>query len=510
MYVLDACEYSKWTTLPAAVRCWIRLWLDGTHAGTHVHWRLSPLSVLGLATIWDYFSALEQTYWQRRAIIRIADRRRHCTIYCGTMPATDAPVESWNSFFTTQIERAADITGRVLAWHRDRITDGTLPAVDAPQLWIALNELYATLTFRGYASDDLFSRVKDGVIDASGIKEESDSARLVGFLDYFANPTPREYVVWTMVLADTVWSNTSRRRFSSIQLQHPWDLRGDGPSRVLLQTDHGEKPAIISRLYGTHSIKERHRLAALKQLDDLMRSVPQLGRLSLDGTTQLVLANRTDRPPWQYARRPYAIPLLSDDSSSDADGLRVGQAAQELFDHPERVIAEIFRAWDHSGHSRFWETVPRSYHRLLRSDLRRVINAYRLRLGGIFNSWPVEKIPGEAQVIGDVAAIQDHEELLEHFSGHSNAVDEVFLLRLAEVVRWSHFDANFPAEGKVYNSVHEYADLLTISRGVRNALEHAATVPVELYNVVLYLALVMLHGFSCVVRDYTYDGEVEP
>ena len=82
--------------------------------------------------------------------------------------------------------------------------------------------------------------------------------------------------------------------------------------------------------------------------------------------------------------------------------------------------------------------------------------------------------------------------------------EEVFLARLHEVVRWPHFDASCPADAKIYNSVHEFVDLLTISRGFRNLLEHAAAVPFELYHIVVYLALVTLHGFSCLKRDQTY------
>ena len=78
MYALDADKYTKLLGFESPLRRWIRLWLDGLHVGTHIHWRLSPFSVLGLAKTWRYLSSLDadKRRPQEKAIARMAHRRR--------------------------------------------------------------------------------------------------------------------------------------------------------------------------------------------------------------------------------------------------------------------------------------------------------------------------------------------------------------------------------------------------------------------------------------------------
>jgi hypothetical protein len=249
MYGLDLKEYLKWQELEPPFRQWVKLWLDGAHAGTHLHWRLSPLSVIGLAKTWQYLSRLESWRFQQEAIIRMADRRRKNGLYNGQMPNVDAERNEWNSFFSRQLQEWEQVTVNAVAWHRQRITESTLSRTSWYEIWAALNELWAVLVFQGYSPDDLFNRVKDGVIDAANLKRDTDADRLLGFLEYFSHAEPRTYVVWTKVWTDAVWSNAARRRFTTIRLQHPWDLIRDEPTRVfLLGDDDLETPMIVNKV----------------------------------------------------------------------------------------------------------------------------------------------------------------------------------------------------------------------------------------------------------------------
>ncbi len=495
MYALDAKKYTKLTEFEPLLRRWIRLWLDGMHAGTHVHWRLSPFSVFGLAKTWRYLSSLDHWQPQRKAIISMASRRSRKGIFCEKMPSVADEPEKWEQFFTKQLDDQPSIVAEAIGAHRKGVIDPTLTSISQTDFWIALNDLASALIAEGYSTDDLFNRVMDGVIDEADIQGGTVTERLLGFLDYFGGPESREYIVWTTIHSDTRWSGVTAKRFSILQFEHPWDLHGQGPVRVFLQREGTKIPAIISRVQGTYSVKERHRLEALAALEQRMSSAAALGQLTLDASTDMVLSDHTDRKPWRYTRKPYALPMLS-----AHEGLRVAHAARELFDRPERVIDEVFRAFEHSGHAEFWETVPSAYHRLLRTDLGKAIHAYRARIGGVFKNHSVSDVPVAARIISD-EVIGTHEQLLAKLRELDASGDEVLAERLDEVVCWRHFQRGLPLESKVYNSVHEFADLLRIAKGFRNALAHSSTVPLDMYAIAVYLATVMTYAFSCQRRD---------
>ena len=500
MYAFDRQRYLKLQAFEPPLRHWTRLWLDGLNSGTHIHWRLSPLSLLGLAKTWRYLSCLDRWGPQQAAIINMVERRRQNSSYRGQIPSSGSGLQQWHDFLAKQVDEQAQSTSDALSWHRQRIADSTLDTASHIELWAALSELFAVLALRGFSTDDLSNRVKDGVIDVSDLRGGTAAERLLGFLDYFSNTEPRTYVVWTKVVTDTEWSNTTCGRFSRIRLDHSWDLMGEGPARIFLQEGESRRPAIVSKIRGTHSVKERHRLQAIQELEKAMRAGSAFGTLSLDATTQMVLSDQPERAPLRYSRKRYAVPLLSSEDHSD-DALRVGRAAQELFDHPERVIDEVFRVFEHSGDAEYWEQVPRSYHRLLRTDLGFSVNAYRQRLHGVFKKCRPDAVPPATRLVCDVSSIKDHSELLKRITDVAPDEDAVIATRLEEIVRWPHFDASLPQHAKAYNSVHEIVDLLTISKGFRNALAHSRTILFDIYHVAVYLATVMLYVYSCYKRD---------
>src|SRR5437660_1366258 len=78
MYAVNPKEYEKWRSVHnPAYRFWIRTWIDSLHSGTHVHWQLSPISVLGLAYLWKFMSRQEDQYIRRQRLsIRLMTLRR--------------------------------------------------------------------------------------------------------------------------------------------------------------------------------------------------------------------------------------------------------------------------------------------------------------------------------------------------------------------------------------------------------------------------------------------------
>lgn len=502
MYALNFDEHLAWSGMSQPVRRWTRLWLDGNHSGTHIHWRLSPLSVLGLSTLWELFLNLERCQPQEDAIRRMACRRRHCGSFLGSMPEWGAPREAWEGFFASQLQASSELLEDALTWHRCYVQEATSSKPPTTrELWVAQNGLCSALIVAGYSSDDLFNRVKDGVVDAARRTGRADVERLAGFLDYFRNPTPRDYIVWTLVHHDTSWdSRTLERRFSSVALSHPSALKGDGPSFAWLQPSGTQTPVIVTKLRGTHSVKERHRLGALALLETRMRSSPALGRLSLDAETSYVLADNPFKEPWRYRRKRFALPMLSK-QLAPGDGLTVGLVAQEIFDRPVDVIDEVFEFLEHHGFRKFWRLVPPTYHSSLRTDLGKAIADYRSRLSGLFRKPEAETLPPDVKLLRDLDSLRDFAELQGALRSCADCPDSILADRLGELVAWPHFAQPFSAEDKAFNSVHEIADLMTLARGLRNARTHALPIPLSVHQIAVYLAMMMLYAWSSVVRS---------
>lgn len=496
MYALNFTEHMAWSRLSQPIRRWTRLWLDGNHDGTHIHWKLSPLSILGLSQLWLLLSGLDRRDPQEEAIRRMASRRRHRGSFLGCMPDWGASRHLWETFFSDQIEASADLPKDVLAWHRRYLDHASTSTPSHQELWVAQNELSAALILSGYSSDDLFNRVKDGVVDAAGRTPGTDAERLMLFLNYFLNPTPREYFVWTRVIHDTSWeSRTLQQRYSRVLLSHPAELRGDGPTCLWIRQSNTQTPLIVTRLQGTHSLRERHRAGALALLEARMHSDHALGGLSLDAETTMTLTDNISKE-WRYGRKRFALPMLEKSLVPD-DRLMVGSAAQEIFDRPVEVIDQVFEFFEHRGYREFWRVVPPAYHSCLRRDLGKAIRDYRARLSGVFRNLKAEDLPADVKLLIDLTDFADLEVAL---SSRSDCPDVVLVERLKEVVTWPHFAASFPGEDKAFNSVHEIADLLTLARGLRNARTHSVPIPFSLHGFAVYLAMTTLYAYSSVVR----------
>jgi len=500
MYAFDRARYTRLLEFSRSNRLWCRLWLDGLHQGTHFHWRLSPLSLVGLARTWRHFSGLTDWKRQQEAIIRMARRRLQTSAHTFPTPPASTDFTAWQAFFDHILGIEDDIRTQALRWHRSRVEESRLDAKTPERLWISLNDLAAALTLYGYSTDELFNRAKDYVIDAKAQQAGSPKDRLVQYFDYFLNPEQRTYVVWTGVVSDTPWKSTTlRKRFSTLTFDAPWEVQGTGPARAYLRRDGREIPSIISLVDGTHGVSQRHRFAARQVLSDLMKHAKALGDLKLEARTYMVLSTNPDRAPWFYSRRPYALPLL-EGAKVTTDTQRLARSAQQLFDDPVSVIDDAFLIFKHANVTEFWNALPPAYHRLLRRDLGFSILAYRRRFEGLYSKVPREQIPVGAQIVGDVAAIGDHAALLQSLGSKAPDEDPAFQYRLAEVVTWKHFQQGRTVAQLTYNSVYEFADLLNLARGFRNALHHSKLLTVDVHPVALYLAVGMLYGYSAWVR----------
>jgi hypothetical protein len=101
------------------------MWLDGLHDGTHVHWQLSPLSVLSLEGMWQFLKPLDTWKSHFQAIIRIAGRRRSLQRYSGTMPSSTKESD-WSAFFEAQPKDKNEILKEASDWHRRWIASGDI------------------------------------------------------------------------------------------------------------------------------------------------------------------------------------------------------------------------------------------------------------------------------------------------------------------------------------------------------------------------------------------------
>ncbi len=516
MFAPNLERYLRLQSFRPAVRTWIRIWLDGLHDGTHVHWQLSPLSVLSLGGLWPFLKPLTTWPYHLEAIISMASRRRALNRHFGTMPSSKDE-SLWSTFFDAQPSHTDEMLRKITDWHRQWIVSGDTSPASLETLWLEMNELAAILMWRGYSTDDLFNRVKDGVIDPGESQGGTAEQRLDGFFDYFAKPEPRTYWVWTSVLSDTPLSRSQLSSFSHIRLDDPWQLKeenadgekeelgtkkgesGSNVARVLLKRDERLTPIIISKLDGTAAVKERHRTEALKELKSLMKASKKLGKLSLSAETQMVLSNDVARKPWRYSRKRYALPMLGPHVPDTGVG-SVGAVAQELFDSPGAVILEVFSEFENLGTKEWW-TTSRDYHRCLRKDLGFSVQAFRKRIGGIFKKFPPADTPPAARVVGDVEGIRDFSELATTIRAIAPTEEDALLRRLDEITAWPHFDPDFPPNRHAYNTVHEISDLLSLARGFRNALTHKHPIPFHLHSIAVYLGAVLLQTYSSHVRS---------
>src|SRR5258708_7483353 len=158
-------------------RLWLKIWIDGLHVGTHLHWLLSPFSVIGLANIWSSFPADDRYSPQRKAICRMACRRRSSDLYLDGMPNADSGDPAWSAFFRQQLDERETLTSQLLDWHRDQLTSGV--ATPHAVLLSRSHELRAALALADYSTDDLFNMLKDTVLDIHQKRNADPLCRVV-------------------------------------------------------------------------------------------------------------------------------------------------------------------------------------------------------------------------------------------------------------------------------------------------------------------------------------------
>jgi hypothetical protein len=151
-----------------------------------------------------------------------------------------------------------------------------------PALDRALGELAAVHLRRGFSAEELFERMRTGVLDPQQRKEESPPERLVGLLDFLSKHVPDEgpmFYLSTRLIAAAPVSNRTLRRIGAL----PASELALGATAPRLK---GDELCMLSNLTATHSMTalQAHRRRASERL--------QAWRHDLD--VELVLAANTE------------------------------------------------------------------------------------------------------------------------------------------------------------------------------------------------------------------------
>lgn len=500
MYALDLTAYARWQEFPPTARYFVKLWIDGLHVGTHVHWALSPVSVDALTYLWDFF-ADPKGKPQRAAIRYLAHLRRNPAFYAGLMPLPTASDTDWGAFFAQQkatlVARKNDVLVRAMDLLVRAQPSNSVSSADASAL---AHELRAALAIAGWSTDDLFNRMMNYVVDPLGRSPLPPAQRLEAFLEYFRAPTDCSYIAWVPVVAQSDWSASQRRAFSTLRLDAATSYTG---TRTVTAFVDG-KPIIVGRVDGPHSVPERARRNALQLLRMKMGPGIGLGPISLGATTYLVLTTDLTRPPWKYPNKVGELPLELFEGSFPTQALASSISA--LFDDPQGVIGAIFAEFEGGGHvppsaapiPSWTQIAPmaNAYRWGLRTALGDALGAYVARLRALAH---------KAEALPPLAGVRYYRErndtergaVLAELERAAPDEDVLLLEHLREVVSWRPS----VAPGIVplpHDTVREIACLLVLAKGFRNKLQHAGAgpVPPELYGLMLYVAKTSLHAYA--------------
>src|SRR5207253_6583724 len=166
MYAVNVEEFGRWSSMKnRAYRFWVRAWIDSLHVGTHIHWQLSPLSVLGLAFMWQFFANQESHYTrgQRTSIKAMSRRRLKDPGFFPPMPSFDDDDCVWDSFFSRQISSMEQIREELIDWHLTKLES----CIDMETLYSNMTSLFSSLLLAGFTNDQLFRKVCKGILDPS-------------------------------------------------------------------------------------------------------------------------------------------------------------------------------------------------------------------------------------------------------------------------------------------------------------------------------------------------------
>ncbi len=344
MYAVNLEELRRWLSIKnRAFRFWTREWIDSLHVGTHIHWQLSPLSVLNLAFLWQFIERQESRYTarQRVSLKAMARRRHNGPGFVTSMPAFEDKETAWSAFFSRQIAAKDQIHAALVDWHLTKLAGCTnMVALCGP-----MSNLFASLLLKGFTTDQLFRAVCKTVLDPLGMRETSVEQNLLALFSSFANPPATEFFAYTKLVrvstdqvSKTLLRKWSKRTLSSVE-------KFDSIETQAVLIGDSLDPYIITRRRVIGGIGELHRREAHNVYSLRVRQHPELSLFRLPARSYFKgTALGAEEQYYDVNFKRTAPSLVS--SGDDAGAVLFQKATNELFDAPEDAIRNLIVATD--------------------------------------------------------------------------------------------------------------------------------------------------------------------
>lgn len=518
MYALNASEYRQWVAIPQpSLRFWIRAWLDGLHCGTHVHWAISPLSLLALAHLWrfldtlgGYFDAHLKTSLKLLARSRIEEPAIE-----GSVPDLLADDRAWVRFFEDQITFTESIRPRIL----DAARAAVVADLDARHLLIVMSSLWGMLSLEQYTTDHVFRNISNWVLIPPAGDHKDPLGRFHDLIDRWQSPTTDRFVAWTEMRRLADLSNTLKRRWSRRSFATVDDCDFTGTDAVLVGSGGGE-PFIVSRLDSSRGVPELHRRQALRVAAQRFGADPALeAHLSFPQRSFFRAAGRSQAAAAYHDTSFRKLGVKIEPGPARTGSVQYRDATAILYDRPEQAIHRILHASDQDFGERPNATLASAYRWSLRHAVSSDVADWLARSLSIAGKLGV-------QAPGTLKAIINHPELmregfafgplLEASVRDSVQRDVSLELRLREIlddswgIRRAHRGLTHTCASAPTCTFWGIRAMLELARGVRNWAQHHAgdDPPMRLYGVLLYLARVTAWSYAAARNRDSYPSRL--
>ena len=514
MYAFNLQEYAKWRQISSpAYRFWTRAWVDALHVGTHVHWNLTPLSVLSLAFLWEFISRQSSgfTKGQRVAIKAMARRRQTPQFYLGTMPRFEDEESLWIKFFEQQLQAKEKIRHQIVDWHLAHLRECN----DLASIHAAMVALFSCLLIEGFTTDHLFRTICKSVLDPQNLRETSVEYNLEYALESYRDPQPAEYIAYTKLVpvVPGPFSNTLRNKWSHQKFKNVDEIPNVGTTPVLIGDNRDL--FIVTRRTVIGGIGELHRREAQNIYALCLQRHPELSVFVMPARSNFRLV-APDSPEKYHDVSFRRTELALTASGDDSGAILFERATRDFFDAPEEAIRNLMVGaelrWPRPTRRETDEVLANSYRWNLRTGLSQDFSSYlaRVKKLGKNSAVPAGSVLKEI-AMWDWRTSDDFPRLFNTLSRIDELDDKLFMCRMREINYWHLEAGSGPNElfGLV-NTRREIDDLLALIRGVRNSATHFEHADHELYGVMLYLAKVLFEAFTAAwVRD-SFETEVSP
>ncbi len=515
MYAVNTEKLQRWLSIKnRAYRFWVRAWIDSLHVGTHIHWQLSPFSVLGLAFMWRFIARQESHYTkrQRTAIKAMARRRQKDPGFLSQMPRFQDDDSQWESFFSEQISAKEQIQKELVRWHVTTLKDCTDMAV----LHSNMASLYSSLLLKGFATDQLLYVVCKGVLDP--LSQADPEENLIALFNSFANPPATEFLAYTKLepigatpISKRLLHKWSKSELPSLESFHPEESQ-PRTQAVLIGDSQVLEPFIVTRGAAIGGIGELHRREAQYVYSLRLAQHPGLSIFILPSRSHFRLAAPVSEENYydvNFKRTELSLPVSVDNLGA----VLFQKATRDLFDAPEDALRNLLVGTELRWRGQSIRTdrvLADAYRWRLRSRLTTDFANYLARVRSM-----IEKAgSAPSNVLGEISAWEWQAEkdlsLLEsRLARLPNADDELVLYRLRELTNWYASKPESTSElTHRANTFREIDDLMALARGIRNSATHYEAADQTTYGISLYLAKVFFEAFvSACIRDSTKLAE---